>query len=152
MLPHGMEFLGNLLLDLRAFLHALKFLFRTAENAGQEELPKDVQALSTKWRPIVDKWLTKESEVREQIRHAQGAELDWNSLILQVGNFLEETSELKSEASKLASQAEPLASELIREIQGFATKLEEYQHMITTQEYKEHWAKLVRSIEESGRK
>ena len=145
MLLHGRSWLGNFLFEIRNRLCYLKGIFSEINKAGPD-FSGDVRALATKWEPTVDELLALQSRMTPLVRFEQKEELDWESLILEVGTGLRRLSGLKDDASKLAptsGRVDPWLS--VNTIRSLIEGLLECQQMIERQEYRKELEEMFRS-------
>jgi|GEM_PF-5785880 hypothetical protein len=138
MLANGAQILNGLLFDSRSGLTTLKGVSDLVQQE-QVQFPDDVVAWLNRWRPTYEAWYAEEERFRAYCHDPQETSQDWEKLITEFGESLEQVTVVWSEAQILNIPKEHEAEWLIGSVIHAVGKLNRLYHLITSGEYKQYW-------------
>jgi hypothetical protein len=138
MLTNEPQILSGLLFDVRNILATLKGVDDLVQH-DQIQLPDDVVTWLNRWRPTYQAWSAEEMRLRAYCRDSRETSLDWEKLITEFGERLEQVTDVWSEAQMLNMPKEHEAERLVGAVIHAVSSLNRLYHVIASGEYKQFW-------------
>ena len=138
MVTNGFHILNGLLFDVRNILVTLKGVDDLVQH-DQFQLPNDVVAWLNRWRPTYQAWSAEEIRLRAYCREPQETSPDWEKLITEFGESLEQVTVFLSEAQLLSMPEERETQWLVGMVVHAVENLNRIYHLVVSGEYKQPW-------------